>query len=100
MTESQNALTQLFTACWGDEALKARLMSDPKAVLAEHNMPDPDGVDIAVVENSDNCVHITLPARPAKIDHLSDAELSTAAGGASVLPGHGHTKCNHGHWVC
>ena len=48
MTESQNALTQLFTACWKDEALKARLMSDPEV----------------------------------------------------VLPGQGHTKCNHGHWVC
>ena len=38
MTEQRNALAQLFAACWKDEALKARFMSDPKAVLAEHDI--------------------------------------------------------------
>ena len=37
-------------------------MSDPKAVLAEYDMPVPDGMDVKVVENADNCVHITMPA--------------------------------------
>ena len=99
MTE-HNHLASLFAACWKDESLKDRLMSDPKAVLSEFDLPVPDGVDVTVVENSDNRIHITLPARPAKIDHLTDAELSMAAGGASVLPGKGNTKCNHGHWEC
>ena len=39
MTEQKNQLASLFAACWKDEALKARLMSDPKAVLAEYGMP-------------------------------------------------------------
>ena len=34
MTEERNRLAELFAACWKDEALKARFMSDPKAVLA------------------------------------------------------------------
>ncbi len=81
MTEQKNALAQLFAACWKDEALKARFMSDPKAVLAEYDVPVPDGIDVKVVENADDCVHITLPAAPAGAGDLSDDELSNAAGG-------------------
>ena len=62
MTEERNKLAELFAACWKDEAFKARFMSDPKAVLAEHGIDVPDGIDVNVVENSDNCVHITMPA--------------------------------------
>jgi hypothetical protein len=81
MTEQRNQLAALFAACWKDEALKARLMSDPKAVLAEYDMAFPDGMDVKVVENADNCVHITMPAAPAGHLTLSDEELSNAAGG-------------------
>ena len=81
MTEQRNALAQVFAACWKDEELKARFMADPKAVLAEHGMDVPDGVDVKVVENSDNCVHITMPAAPAGAAELSDEELGNAAGG-------------------
>ena len=89
MTEQKNALAQLFAACWKDEALKTRFMTDPKAVLAEYDMPVPDGIDVKVVENADDCVHITLPAPPAGDMELSDDELSNAAGGkhSSGFPG-------------
>ena len=87
MTEQKNALAQLFAACWKDEALKARLMSDPKAVLKEHGLDVPDGIDVKVVENADDCVHITLPAPPAGDNDLSDDELSNAAGGACWVDG-------------
>ena len=82
MTEQKNKLAELFAACWKDEALKARFMSDPKAVLAEYGMPVPDGIDVKVVENADDCVHITLPAPPAGGTGLSDDDLSNAAGGS------------------
>ena len=85
MTEQKNALAQLFAACWKDEALKARFMSDPKAVLAEYDMPVPGGIDVKVVENADDCVHITLPAAPAGSGDLSDDELSNAAGGHRTM---------------
>ena len=84
MTEQKNQLASLFAACWKDEALKARFMADPKAVLAEYDMPVPDGMDVKVVENADNCVHITIPAPPSGHTKLSDDELSNAAGGQSV----------------
>ena len=63
--------------------MKARFMADPEAVLAEYDMPVPDGIDVKVVENADDCVHITLPAPPAGDMDLSDEELSNAAGGIS-----------------
>ena len=84
MTEQKNQLASLFAACWKDEALKARFMADPKAVLAEYDMPVPDGMDVKVVENADNCVHITMPAPPASDGDLSDDELSNAAGGGNA----------------
>ena len=83
MTEQKNALGQLFAACWKDEALKARFMTDPKAVLKEHGLDVPDNLDAKVVENADDCVHITLPAPPAGYMDLTDAELANAAGGGS-----------------
>ena len=86
MTEQKNQLASLFAACWKDEALKARLMADPKAVLAEYGMDVPDGMDVKVVENADNCVHITMPAPPAGHLTLSDEELSNAAGGRRGMP--------------
>ncbi|MEY3024098.1 MAG: hypothetical protein RJA16_924, partial [Planctomycetota bacterium] len=66
MTEQKNVLAQLFAACWKDEALKARFMNDPKAVLKEYGLEFPEGIDVKVVENADNCVHITLPAAPGR----------------------------------
>jgi hypothetical protein len=86
MTEERNQLAELFAACWKDEALKQRFMSDPKAVLAEYDMPVPEGMDVKVVENSDNCVHITMPAPPDGHHELSDEELSDAAGGSMGWP--------------
>ena len=44
-------------------------------------MPVPDGMDVKVVENADNCVHITMPMAPDGHHELSDEELSAAAGG-------------------
>ena len=85
MTGENDTLAQLFAACWKDEALKARFMSDPKAVLAEYGMPVPEGMDVKVVENADDRVHITLPAPPAGHMDLSDDELSNAAGGLALL---------------
>ena len=85
MTEERNALTDLFAACWKDDALKARFMADPKAVLAERGIEMPGGIDVNVVENSDNTVHITLPKDPTGSTELSDEELTSAAGGLPAV---------------
>ena len=84
MTEPKNVLARLFAACWKDEALKARFMADPKAVMQEFDLDVPVGIDVKVVENADDCVHITLPAPPAASGDLSDDDLEKAAGGFLV----------------
>ena len=81
MTEERNALTDLFAACWKDDALKARFMADPKAVLAEYGMDVPVGMSVKVVENAGNRVYITMPASPSSGMALPDDELSKVAGG-------------------
>ena len=98
MTEERNQLAELFAACWKDDAMKQRFMSDPKAVLAEYDMPVPDGMDVKVVENADNCVHITMPVAPGGHQDLSDEELSAAAGGSSPLGT--CQRMGNGTWVC
>ena len=90
MNNEKNKLGELFAACWKDEALKARFMADPKAVLAEYGTDVPDGLDVKVVENADNCVHITMPAPLSDSAKLSDEELSNAAGGSHYATG----KCS------
>ena len=94
MTEQKNSLSQLFAACWRDEALKDRFMADPKAVLKDYNLDVPDGIDVKVVENADDCVHITLPNRPSV--EVSDEELESAAGGGRALEDDNHPDLNPG----
>ena len=94
MTDPRNAMAELFAACWKDEALKARFMSDPKAVLAERGIDTPDNIDVNVVENSDNTVHITMPKAPAEATDLSDEELAGVAGGY-CQGGWSHTCTNY-----
>ena len=56
-------------------------MAEPKAVLAEYDMPVPDGIDVKVMQDSDDCARITLPASPTGDIDLTDDEMSRAAGG-------------------
>jgi mersacidin/lichenicidin family type 2 lantibiotic len=39
-------------------------------------------MNVNVVENTDNAVHVTLPAAPEGHAELSDEELANVAGGA------------------
>ena len=64
MTEQKNALVQLFTECWKDPALKDRFVADPKSVLKERGVHVPDDLDVKVVNNEHDCIHITMPAAP------------------------------------
>ena len=84
MTDETNKMNTLIAACWKDDALKQRFLSDPHAVLADHGMDVPEGINVNVVENTDNTVHVTLPAAPENMGELSDDELANAAGGCYV----------------
>ena len=98
MTDETNKMNTLIAACWKDDALKQRFLSDPHAVLAEHGMEVPVGINVNVVENTDTTVHITMPAAPTANGDLSDAELENAAGGSSPLGT--CQRMGNGTWVC
>ena len=98
MTDETNKMNTLIAACWKDDALKQRFLSDPHAVLAEHGMDVPEGINVNVVENTDNTVHVTLPAAPVDYADLSDEELENAAGGSSPLGT--CQRMGNGTWVC
>ena len=55
-------------------------------MLAERGVDIPDGIDVKVVENSDNTVHITMPMAPDGHEELSMEELSNVAGGMGGTP--------------
>ncbi len=83
MTEQTKNLAILFAACWKDADLKIRFQANPKEVLAEYGMEVPEDIDVNVVENSDNTVHITLPMAPDNHSELSEDELVDATGGTN-----------------
>jgi len=76
---------QLVARAWGDAAFKARLLAEPAAVLAEHGIPVPPGVEVRAVENTDRVLYLALP--PAPSDELSDEQLDAVAGGDTASTG-------------
>jgi len=74
---------QLVARAWGDEAFKARLLADPAAVLAEHGLSVPPGVEVRAVENTDRVLYLALPPQPS--EELSDEQLDAVAGGATAI---------------
>lgn len=74
------SITAMLAPYLKDPALKAKLIADPKAVLAEHGIKVPEGLTIKVLENTASVFHLVLPSTTAAND-LSDEELAAAAGG-------------------
>jgi hypothetical protein len=67
---------------WRDPAFKARLLTEPVAVLAAAGIALPPDAEIKMHENTDKVVHFVLPAPPS--DELSLEDLESAAGGYTV----------------
>jgi hypothetical protein len=73
--------SQLVARAWCDVGLMERLRSDPRAVLAEHGMEVPGGMEVKVVEGPEVAVmddpdavrYFTLPVSPP--EDLSDEDL-------------------------
>jgi hypothetical protein len=71
---------QIVAKAWCDESFMKRLLSDPRAVLAEHDLEVPYGTEVEVmvgqevkVDDSDTIRRFILPASPAH--ELLDEEL-------------------------
>ncbi len=80
--EFQKAYGKVVAKAWADPDFKAKLLADPKTVLKENELEFPQDVEILVVENTEEIVHLILP--PVPTGQLSKAELENLAGG--MLP--------------
>jgi hypothetical protein len=78
-TTTDKTWGQIVAKAWQDESFKRRLLADPAAVLKEHGVAIPAGVQVRVVENTDRVQHLTLPHKPS--GELADADLQKVAGG-------------------
>lgn len=83
--QTVNQWGQIVAKAWQDDKFKNRLLAEPAAVFQEFGVEVPAGVQLRVVENTDQVVHLTLPAEPRE-GELSDDDLENVAGGfGSVL---------------
>ena len=76
--EQAKAYARVVAKAWSDGPFKQRLLADPATVLAAEGVAVPEGVEVRLVEDTNNLVHLTLPARPPD---LSDEQLDKVAGG-------------------
>lgn len=81
----------LVAKAWADDELKERLLTEPSAVLAEHGIEVPSGIELRVVEDTDDVCHLVLPASPA--GDLLDEELTSSIGFDSFSGGCGFCGC-------
>ena len=90
MAEEQgNPYGQLIAKAWTDEEFKARLLADPKAAMKEVGMDVPEGMEVEVVESTQEKAYLVIPAKPGP-GELSDEDLDNVAGGwrhVGTVPG-------------
>ena len=80
--EQTKKMQQIIAKAWMDEGFKQKLLSEPAEILREEGIELPPGVEIRMVENTDNVFHFVLPAKPVG-DVISDDQLEKiSAGGA------------------
>ncbi len=75
----QKAYGKLVAKAWDDGGFKAKLLSDPITVFKGNDIEVPDGLEVCIVENTADVIHLILPEKPS--DELSDDQLESAAGG-------------------
>jgi hypothetical protein len=81
--EGMKKWSQLVAKAWADEKLRKRLVDNPTAVLQEHGLKVPPGVEIRVVENTDKVRYLTLPETPAgELTELDEKQMEAVVGGA------------------
>ncbi len=80
----------IIVRAWRDEKFRKSLLSDPKkAIEQEFDIAVPPDVSISVHEESDNAIHLIVPAIPSNFEagELSDDELREVIGGV-IATGH------------
>lgn len=77
-----------------DEDYRGRLRSDPRGVLADEGVDVPPGVDLRVVQNTDETCYLALPPDPNA--YLADENLASVSGGRPATDGRSSTVSSAG----
>jgi hypothetical protein len=59
--DQEKRYAKLIARAWLDPAFKERLMTTPRAVLREQGIDLPPDVEVQVVEDTENLLHVRLP---------------------------------------
>ncbi len=70
----QKAYAKVVAKAWADEAFKRRLLAEPTQVLQEHGIETPAGMQVRVVETTEQLAHFVLPP-PPESGELSATDL-------------------------
>ena len=89
------AMISFVADCMEDPALRSKAVSDPAGTLAERGIALPEGVDVRLVVNSGDTLHVVLPPDPNAV--LEDEELGGVAGGATAVLGQTAACCSSGY---
>jgi hypothetical protein len=91
--ENSKKWSQLVAQAQADKKLKQRLMDNPASVLQEHGIEVPAGVEVRVVENTDQAPYMALEARLAGgATELTASHLSGVAGGVTERLSFSYTR--------
>ena len=87
MPDAEPTIEQLLAASASHPDLRASLLADPRAALRHFGIEIREGVEIRVVENTPEVLHLTLPpaSSSADSDNLSDEQLEAANGGGLTI---------------
>ena len=87
MDQRKKLEQQLIEKALKDESFRQQLLGDPKGVIeTEFGFKIPEAVQVKVLEENENTFYIVLPRGTKNSEmELTDAELTTVAGGAWSL---------------
>ena len=62
--ERNKKMAKLLAKVWSDETFKKRLLSDSRAVLESEGIIVPPGVEVKVLEQTENVAYFVIPILP------------------------------------
>jgi len=77
--KQQKQWANIIAKTWADDDYKARLIAEPKVVLAEEGVELDDDLDYAVVEAAENQVVLVLPSQRIATASPGEVEERRAA---------------------
>ena len=87
MPDSKPTIEQVLAASASHPELRASLLADPRVALRHFGIEIREGVEIRVIENTPEILHLALPPAvpPVDSEELSDEQLEAASGGGLTM---------------